>query len=160
MWQKLSIISLVGLMGLLCSPAKGQTYDQGIGLRGGVTSGITYKNFVGESAALDLIVGFQYDGLQVHGLYEIHTQAFGQKGLNWYYGVGGHVGFYSDDYDPPYDDYDHGSEPVFGVDGILGIEYKIQEIPFTIGVDIKPFLEFTDPGLYFWDAGLTVRFTF
>lgn len=139
----------------------GQSYDKGIGIRGGITNGISYKQFIGESAAFEGILGVQYNGIQLTGLYEIHSPAFDIEQLNWYYGIGGHIGFYSNGYDPPYADNNYDiARPVFGLDGILGLEYHLKEVPFTIGIDVKPFIEFTDPDIYLWDAGLTVRYTF
>jgi hypothetical protein len=46
-----------------------------------------------------------------------------------------------------------------GVDGILGLEYRAREIPFTFGIDIKPYFDLipVDPGL---DAGFSIRYNF
>jgi hypothetical protein len=33
---------------------------------------------------------------------------------------------------------------VFGIDGILGMEYKFNKAPLCIGMDIKPFIDIYD----------------
>lgn len=151
---------LCSILGCIVFQSEAQPYQTGIGIRGGATSGLSAKHFIGESAAVEGILGLQFDGFKITGLYELHSGAFDQKNLFWYYGIGAHVGIYNDGYDPPYSDYDYGADPVFGIDGVLGLEYKIEEIPITFSLDIKPFLEFTDPDFYLFDAGLSVRYTF
>jgi hypothetical protein len=137
-----------------------QSYDQALGLRGGTTNGITYKHFLSEQDAAELIAGFQDNGLRITGLYERHVSAFDEEGFYWYYGAGGHLGFYDNDYDPPYRDGDRDGGTAIGLDGIAGLEYRIPEIPLTISADVKPFLEFTETDLYLWDTGLSLRYTF
>lgn len=137
-----------------------QTYDQGIGLRGGATNGITYKHFLSEQDAVEFIGGFQDNGIRVTGLYERHEPALNVDQLFWYYGAGGHVGFYNDDYNPSYREDNDNSSTAIGVDGIGGLEYRIEEIPITLSGEIKPFIEFTDPDIYLWDAGLSIRYMF
>jgi hypothetical protein len=49
---------------------------------------------------------------------------------------------------------------VIGINGVLGLEYKIREIPFTVGADITAALnlfQHTGPWL---GSGLTIRYTF
>ncbi len=115
-----------------------QDYKTGIGLRGGWTSGITAKHFIKEGKAIEGILssGYMYRGWQITGLYEIHKPAFAKddvEGLFWLYGGGAHFGGgYR---------YDHNYVSI-GVDLIFGIEYKIPDIPFTVGADVKPFFDF------------------
>ena len=101
MIKRFGIIALIVLMLSVFTEVKGQTYDKGVGLRGGVTNGLTYKHFIGEADALDLILGIQHNGFQINGLYERHSPAFDVERLFWYYGAGGHIGFYGEDFDPP-----------------------------------------------------------
>ncbi len=160
---KLSVIILVITLTGFSTPKSvlGQPYDKGIGIRVGVTNGISYKQFIGENAAFEGIVGVQYGELKVTGLYELHSEALDSELLNWYYGAGGHIGFYSDGYNPPYSNDNYNiAQPVIGLDGIFGLEYQIKRVPFTIGADIKPFIEFTEPHFYLRDVGLSVRYTF
>lgn len=150
-----------------------QDYKTSIGLRGGWNSGITFKHFIKESKALEIIFSTRlgyYRGYQITGLYEIHKAAFTAsetEGFFWFYGFGAHFGTgyrykvwkATGSWTGYYEDKVYS---VFGIDGIFGLEYKIPEIPLTVGVDVKPFIEFaTEQGipLSIWDGALTVRFT-
>jgi hypothetical protein len=140
------------------------SYNTGIGLRGGTTSGITIKHFTTTTTALEGIVGIWSNGISLTGLYEKYAGA-GLEGLSWYYGGGAHVGFESGThYDNEYYYRDHykNSGMGIGVDGIVGIEYKIKPIPFAISFDLKPFFEVnTGGGTYLaLDPGIGIKFTF
>ncbi|MHA6246988.1 hypothetical protein ACXYMU_03560 [Pontibacter sp. CAU 1760] len=150
---------------VLCTALGAQAqsgYTTGIGLRGGAASGLTIKHFIQRDAAIEGIVStsFKYRGTVITVLYEKHAQAFNADGLLWYYGLGGHIGFYDGRH--YYDrDHKHYGDNVMGVgiDGILGLEYYIKDIPFTIGADIKPYLNLPVGG-GFWDTALHVRYVF
>ena len=125
------------------------TYSTAIGLRGGHTSGLTIKHFVGSSFAIEGILGLWRNGLSATVLAEKHVAAFGVNGMNWYYGGGGHVTVHNNDYFRNYYGrkvyYTNGQVGI-GVDGILGLEYKIPAIPFAISLDVKPFIEVNSGG--------------
>jgi len=92
------------------------------------------------------------------GLYEIHARAFDVRGLNWFYGVGAHIGQWNDDY-PLLDE--RGSYAVVGVDGIIGLEYEIEEIPFTLSADWKPSLNLVGyTGFVGFGGALSIRYVF
>ena len=148
-----------------------ENYHTAIGLRAGGTSGLTIKHFMGNGNAIEGIVGAWPNAFSVTGLYEWHVAQAGAPGLKWYYGVGGHAAFYSDRYyyyregpnGRPYRYYRYvGNGTGLGVDGILGLEYKIPPIPFALSLDIKPYVEFnTNNAVYMaFDPGLGIKFTF
>lgn len=156
----IGILVIGGFCAMPSETSAQSTYNTGIGLRGGITNGLTVKHFLDEANALEGILSTRFRGFQITGLYERHTTAFDEERLNWFFGVGGHIGAY-DDYDGPFDNDRYGNgQPVIGIDGIVGLEYHIEPIPFTIGVSAKPFFEFAEPGFVFWDAGLSVRYVF
>ena len=141
-------------------------YKTAIGLRAGETSGLTIKQFIGSSTALEGIVGVWSHGLSATLLYEKHVPAFDVDGLNWYYGAGGHVAFesgrrilyYRNDRYYRYNDGNIG----LGVDGIIGLEYKIPTIPFALSLDVKPYVEVITNGRVWTslDPGLGIKVTF
>jgi len=45
-------------------------------------------------------VAFRWGGYNLTGLYEIHTNAFDEPQLNFYYGAGGHIGAWDGDANP------------------------------------------------------------
>ena len=49
-----------------------------------------------------------------------------------------------------------------GLDGIVGLEYKIPEIPFAISLDMKPLIEIDGNGYFYFafDPGFGLKFTF
>ena len=152
---------------------EGQEFKTGIGVRlGGLTSGITVKHFTNPSAALEGIVSFGNRSFVITGLYEKHRVINTAPGLKWLYGIGGHVGFfryggyyYMVKYNKHgyvyYTENPGGSTAVVGLDFILGLDYKFNNAPFNVGLDIKPFFDFYSggPNGYF-DGALSVRFAF
>lgn len=144
--------------------AEKSTYQTAIGFRAGGTSGLTIKQFTSENMAVEGILGIWPFAMSATGLFEFYapTEA---EGLKWYYGAGGHVAFetgriyYANDENRYiYLEGDLG----LGVDGILGMEYKILPIPFAISIDLKPFFEINTNGRAFiaLDPGLGVKFAF
>jgi len=139
-----SIILVVGLT----TASYAQDYNTGIGLRGGYGWGITAKHFLNQSNAIE---GFFYgypNGFNLTGLYQFHNRAFDVDYLRWYYGFGAHIGNYSSSYF------------VFGIDGIIGIEYTFSEAPINIGLDFNPHVNFTGYTGFMPSAALSIRYTF
>ncbi|HSV87768.1 MAG TPA: hypothetical protein VLH61_03930 [Bacteroidales bacterium] len=143
---------------LLVQIGRAQDYNSGIGIRGGVFSGVSFKHFLSENDALEFVGAFHHRGLLLTVLYQRHTNAFDVPGLNWYYGGGGFLGFYDGAYHPSWDV--AGNQTVLGAAGIVGIEYKIEEIPISVGVDISPFIDIMPVTRFWTGAGLTVRYVF
>jgi opacity protein-like surface antigen len=165
----LSAFLLLALSALLCFSASAQSvagYNTSLGFRGGLAAGISAKHFFWDDAALEAIISssFRYRGTALTVLYEKHATAFNVEGLNWYYGFGGHVGRYRGrDYfiDNTRRRNRHYNDTVLGIgiDGVVGIEYYIGEIPFTIGVDVKPYVNINGGGGN-WDSALILRYVF
>jgi hypothetical protein len=171
---------LILVASLNSGKVQAQDYKNALGLRGSYGPGITFKHFIKETAALEFIVSpFYYNGLNVTFLYEKHAYAFNTTVIRWFYGGGLHAGvarpdyrdydhFYPGKYNPNYY-YNHGYDPAydysrpifnFGIDGIIGLEYKPTEIPFTFGIDIKPFIDLAYFYPSYFDAAISVRYVF
>lgn len=163
--MKKIILSLLTLL-LVSTMAQAQ-YNFAIGLRSGGTTGLTLKKNYGPTA-LEGIIGFWDDGFSATLLWEKNQRAFNEPGLRWYYGLGGHLAVYGDDFDergPSW--YRHGHHFTdgglgLGVDGILGLEYKIPNAPIAVSIDLKPYLEIvTDGGAFFSpDPGIGIKVAF
>lgn len=141
-------------------------YNTAIGFRGGLASGLSVKRFLNDEAALEGILSssFRYRGTALTVLYEKHASAFSLEGLHWYYGVGGHVGrYWGRDYfvDNTRKRTRYFNDKVLGIgiDGVIGLEYYIGDIPFTIGLDLKPYVNLNGGGGN-WDSALIVRYVF
>jgi hypothetical protein len=156
-------------------------YKTAIGLRGGnYSSGLTIKHFfnAGKNAAAEALVTTEYraKGARFTLLLEKHwTIVPDVKNLQWYVGAGLHAGAYRGryyyavayrykkkrDYYVYYTGYDDKVYPVFGADFVLGLEYKIPDLPLVISADYKPYFDVFDgnTGVY-QDAAVSVRFSF
>ena len=163
--KKLFLITIIVFLTVGIANAQ---YNVAIGLRSGGTSGLTIKKNNGPSA-IEGIVGFWHDGLSLTALWEQNRMAFNEPGFNWYYGVGGHFAVYGDNFDrhsgPSW--YYHpyvADKSAFGlgVDGIVGLEYKIPKAPIALSLDLKPYLEVvSDGGVFFSpDPGLGIKVAF
>ncbi|MCG8306743.1 MAG: hypothetical protein MI975_05070 [Cytophagales bacterium] len=157
------------------STAWAQKYKNSAGFRLGKTDGITYKRFLAETGAVEFILGFGgYDhGMQIYTTYQWHYQIPTQftESLYLYYGAGGHVGYIR-----PYSNrkYYRGDSTVvyenekqtyyaIGVDGVIGLEYRIFTVPMTVSMELKPYFEYYGlryAQFRFWDFGFTVKYIF
>ena len=116
--------------------ANGQDYKTSLGLRIGYPYGATVKHFLNKTNALEGILGSSYQGLTVTGLYENEHWTGKYPGLNWYWGLGAHVGFWDPGANPHLDTTYEGA--VIGVDGILGLEYTFDDFPLNLSLDLLP----------------------
>ena len=162
-------------------------YSTGIGLRGGgYSSGLTIKHFLSgkNGVAVEGLLTTEYKarGARLTILGEKHIGVPDAKGLQFYYGAGFHAGayqgryYFADDryyYNGRNGDvyfvkgnkygyyYDESTYIAFGADLILGLEYKLQDLPFVVGVDYKPFFEvFHGYTGFYNDAAVSLRYTF
>ena len=138
-----------------------QDYHTGIGLRGGFSNGLTVKHFTGEKSALEFILDSRWRGVEITVLYEVHNVAFDTERLKWYYGAGGHVGFWNGDYTKNYWGDPGQSYTVVGLDGILGLEYSFREAHINLGIDWKPSFNFIGYSGFWADGGaISIRYIF
>lgn len=139
-----------------------QSYQNAIGLRGGWYDGITFRHMLSESTAFEGLFMSRWRGWNITGLYELQ-KPLKEEGLDWYYGAGAHLGGYNTRYyynidNPHY--YDNRYTTAVGLDGILGLEYTLKEIPLNFSVDIHPILDLSHGDFWFWyDAAASIRYT-
>ena len=153
------VILIIVLFG--STAVMGQDYKNAIGVRGGFPTAISGKHFINKTDALEGLLSGYRGGFEVTGLYEKHANAFDIPYLNWYYGAGGHIGAFDGDIARPGYYFDsRGSGFTVGADGILGLEYTLTEIPFVIGVDVKPSFDFAPEPRLFFGGGVSFRFYF
>ena len=114
---------------------------------------ISVKHFINDNTALEGLGYFWSKGVRITGLYEIHGDINSVAGLKWYIGPGAHVGFYDSKY---------GGGSSIGVDGVLGLDYKLEGAPINFSVDWQPSFEFGSNGgngfIGNW-GGFSVRYT-
>ena len=147
---------------LVCAVnGKSQGYKTALGLRAGLGYGVTVKHSIKDNIAIEGIVQSRWRGANFVGLYEIYHNAFDVPHLHWYYGFGGHIGFWNNNYIHPHRTYYGNGYTVLGVDGIIAIEYNFQEVPVNISLDWKPEINIIGYRGFWADAGaLSVRYIF
>jgi len=169
--MKLTLIALTFLLSL--SIKAQQLYEKSGGIRLGHSSGLTYKKFITEDEAIDLLLSGRNDGMQFTAVYQFHEPmefSFNDR-FYLHYGIGGHIGY------EKFNDlakvlsnaagdefiYQEKSFFVMGVDGSLGIEYRWLEVPATFGFDLKPYFNFIGmryTRAKFWDAAISFKYVF
>jgi hypothetical protein len=161
-------ILIVALLMSLSTLAYNQSFDSdykfAIGLRAGYPAGITFKFKTASESNVELIAGFWTGLFNITALFEKNVPAFHVDGMNWYFGGGGHLTFLQDRIKDESNRwyYNRGEGYAFGIDGVVGLEYKIPPIPFAISLDLKPTIEIDrNSSVYFGiDPGLGLKFTF
>ena len=136
----------------------GSSYQTALGVKFW-PGAITIKHFIQDDRAIEGLGYFWDHGFRFTGLYEIHGDINGAEGLKWYVGPGAHIGVYSDAW---YDNghyYNSGSLSL-GLDGVLGLDYKINQAPIDLSLDFQPSLELLSHPYFSGWGGLAVRYTF
>ncbi len=136
----------------------GSSYKTALGVKF-YPAGITLKHFTQTNRALEGIGYFWEDGFRFTGLYEIHGDFNGANGLKWYVGPGAHIQFWNEDWKRRYPGRDKGV--AIGVDGVLGLDYKITGAPINLSLDWQPSFNFV--GYTYFEGGwggFAIRYTF
>lgn len=148
----LLFLCIAGISNAQSKSASGSSYRTALGVKVWDGGGISFKHFIQDNAALELIGYFWNRGSRITGLYEIHGPITGATGLKWYIGPGAHIGFYNTKY---------GDGAFIGVDGVIGIDYKFRGAPINMSLDWQPSFEFGDNrGFVSSWGGLGIRYTF
>jgi hypothetical protein len=133
-------------------------YKKAIGVKM-YPSAISYKSFMTGSKAIEVLGYFTLDGLRTTVMIEKYSPFANTDQLSWYIGYGGHLGIWSEEWKKNNPTHDAGI--ALGVDGILGLDYKIKNAPLNLSLDWQPSFNFVGAS-YFesgW-AGLGIRYTF
>ena len=118
----------------------------------GEPTGISYRQFLSSSQALDLAVGWstKHDNFDLHGSYLFHTRSDirlnGQR-LPFYYGPGGRLKFDKDDI-------------IIGFKVPLGLYYPFKKFPFSAFIEISPGLNITPDTDFDIMGGIGFRYIF
>jgi len=145
-------VAVLFLISTAGAQSMGRSYNTALGVKLLDGAGITLKHFINERDALEGIGFFWNQGTRITGLYELHYDINGAPGLKWYIGPGAHLGFYNTKY---------GNGSFAGIDGVLGLDYKINQAPLNLSLDWQPSFEFgTGRGFTGSWGGLGVRYTF
>ncbi len=133
-------------------------YKNAIGVRVGPSNGMTYKTTFRNNKSAEFLLTTRWGALVGTGLFEINQDVFSINSFNFYYGVGGHVGLWNGEKDDNWFKRQD-TEMMAGLDGIIGVGYTFEKIPFEISLDWKPVFNiaaYTD----FWvdEGAFSVRY--
>jgi hypothetical protein len=133
------------------------TYRRAIGIKFPGGFSVTYKKFVTQSNNIEAQVTAWNKGFRMSGLYEFNFYSFNNvEGLAWFAGPGVHLGFWKDQYQKDYD-----SKADFGIDGIIGLDYKFKTVPVNVSLDWQPSITLVGTaGFTPSYGGIGVRYTF
>lgn len=139
---------------VMCTCVVNQAYAQksnvALGLRftpdGGGFSG---KFFFDPNMALEAqmnaggIMGLEGESFNIVGLFEYHVP-LPDPSWRLFFGGGAHLGVWDRGYRYSHREerYIDGSQGIFGIDGVGGIEYVFKNIPLGLSADIKPAINF------------------
>lgn len=150
----------------------GQGFNQALGIRGGLTSGIEYRYYTSDQHSFKALLGNRnFDGkrgLQFHALseyYQYDLFDFSYQ-LVLYYGFGAHAGYESWDavrYENSSSWEVTKTEFVTGIDVLAGVEYLFYEAPVTVSIEVKPYLDILGRNgldLQLFDFAFTVKYLF
>ena len=162
-------LPLLILLFLVPWQVKAQHYTRDAGMRGGLFPGICYRQYSSDTKYSEVMLSLGKNAIRVNFLKEFVMPAFPgfSPNLHFIYGFGAHSGFSSSDHfrvlNRTYFYNNTRFSPVFGVDGYLCLEYCFHKVPFLIGIDLKPFFEYSTNqyfNLSLHDTALNLKFKF
>lgn len=153
------ILAFVLLLQVLISRGQsdGASYTTAAGLKF-FPGAVTVKHFLRDTRAVEGLLSFWEYGFRTTALYEIHGDINGVPGLKWYAGPGAHLGFWNNRWRNVYPTRASGLS--LGIDGVLGLDYKVKDAPLNFSLDWQPSLNIIGYS-YFEGAwgGLSIRYT-
>ena len=149
-------IFFIALFAVVSFSMHAQDYQKAVGLRLGLPLGLSYKTFMSPKNALEGIVDLDiFDKgltkLTVSGFYVWQWQISQVKGLSWYAGPGASAGMFL---------YKGGSDFNVSINGMIGVEYKIPNIPLVVAADYAPRFYLLNSAGYYTGTALTARYIF
>ncbi|MCW3117978.1 MAG: hypothetical protein JWM28_2060 [Chitinophagaceae bacterium] len=121
-----------------------------------INNSVSFKYFMTHRTAVEALVSF-CDPFALGALVEFYNP-LRTSGLQWFYVAGGYLGF-SKEYNA--EKAIEERKTYFGGQGIVGLDYKFENIPLNLSLDWKPELNLVQD-INFEPAalGFTARFTF
>lgn len=147
------VLSFSFLISFAFAQSEGSSYQTAVGVKF-YPGAVSVKHFISGNNAIEGIGYFYNRGFRFTGLFEIHNDINGAPGLRWYAGPGAHTGSYNNKY---------GGGFSLGIDGVLGLDYKVSSAPLNLSLDWQPSYEFGskyERGFVGNWGGLGIRYTF
>lgn len=159
--KKLLVIVLLAASTAFVNDVNAQDYKTALGVRLSSSNAmqnnsVSFKQFITDRTAIEALFTFG-DPLALGALLEFH-KPLNAAGLTYFYGGGGYISFVKTVSTATLKEK---TEPNFGAQGVIGLDYKFSNIPLNISLDWKPELNIVND-INFEPAaiGFTARFTF
>ncbi len=159
--KKIVIVVLIAFGFASFNTIAAQGYKTALGVRlssssAMVNNAISIKHFINEKVAIEGLLSFG-DPLAIGALIELH-KPLAASGLTYFYGGGAYIGFVKKVNTTTLKT---NTDPNFGAQGVIGLDYKFTNVPLNISLDWKPELNIVSD-INFEPAaiGFTARFTF
>ncbi len=152
---------LIGILVLLPNFASAQDRGFGIGIILGEPTGISLKNWLGQTSALDFAVAWsfeRYHSFTIHADYLNHNFRLikvDQGTLPFYYGIGGRIKL--KDEDTPGNDNDQAR---LGVRVPVGLAYHFENVTLDLFIEVVPILELVPSTDFTMSAAIGIRYFF
>jgi hypothetical protein len=155
---------LISLL-LIGSLLQAQDRPVSVSLRVGCATGIGMQFFSSEDKAIEGILTWRDQGIQLNVLREHYMPVFLKKSDHFFLGIGygAHLGYeWRGDYHPSPEMPSHffRSGPCIGVNGMASLEYCFYKVPVSIGVHYMPIASFSTTRFFrmnLWDVGMMIR---
>jgi hypothetical protein len=169
--KKTSTLIII-LLALFFNNINAQLATRQAGLRMGYRGGVFYQatSQTGNAeSGYNVMVSFRQAGIQLTGLKVFYSDILNTVSpyLFFGWGYGGHAGYVFTDhlrsFGEVYDFRYHHFCPLAGVDGWLAAEYRIRDIPVSVSLNLKPYIEITVPAfvrIMPADLALSVSYNF
>lgn len=145
-----------------------QTFNQAVGIRGGLTSGFEYRVYTDDANSYKFLLGTRDEGIQLHAMKEFHQYDLFRytDQLTFFYGAGVHAGY--EQWQKHYTSYNaewYKTKTAFiaGLDGLVGLEYLFYEVPISLGIEAKPYFDLFGRQMFdieLFDIAFTVKYHF
>jgi hypothetical protein len=160
--MKKILFSLLIVAGISVSTtASAQDYKSALGVRlsssaAMVNNSVSFKQFITNKTAIEVLFSFG-DPLALGALLEFH-KPLAASGMSYFYGAGGYISFIKN---TNVNTGKTATDPNFGAQGVIGLDYKFSNVPLNLSLDWKPELNIVSD-INFEPAaiGFTARFTF
>ena len=169
--KKISILIIFTVLVFYTQNSGAQNYTRAAGLRGGVSPGLIYRQYITEDEhAFEFLINIkEWKQMSLTALRLQFEPAQNTVSDNlWFgYGYGVHIGWdYSDNYTLLFNKFHFDNKavsPILGVDGYICLEYRVREFPLILGADYKPYFEFSTRqffGMSVGELGFNIKVQF
>ncbi len=159
--KKIIVAALVIIIAGASQTISAQDYKTALGVRLSSSNAmqnnsVSFKQFISDKTAIEALFTFG-EPLALGALLEFH-KPLNPAGLTWFYGGGGYIAFVKRLNTNTGKEV---SDPNFGAQGVIGLDYKFTNIPLNISLDWKLELNLVND-INFEPAAIvfTARFTF